>query len=83
MLMFSPRKLKALEGCKSSTQQQLTSLSTQLNATGARALEEFNVSIRRDPDRHLPEDGTVHQLTSNVLSFMNQVLSTADVTEST
>jgi len=65
---------KALEVCKPSTQQQLTSLSTQLNATGARALEEFNVSIRRDPDRHLPEDGTVHQLTSNVLSFMNQTL---------
>jgi len=65
---------KALDGCKPSTQQQLTALSSQLNATGARALEEFNVSIRRDPDRHLPEDGTVHQLTSNVLSFMNQTL---------
>jgi len=71
---------KVLEGCKGSTLQQLPHLGLQLNNCGAKALDEFNMGMRRDPDKHLPEDGTVHQLTSNVLGFMNQMLDYQQIT---
>jgi exocyst complex protein 7 len=41
---------------------------------GARALEDFIESVRSDPSTQLPKDGTVHELTSNVLVFLEQLL---------
>ena len=45
---------------------------------GAKALEDLIESIRADPSTQLPKDGTVHELTSNVLVFLEQLLDYAD-----
>jgi Exo70 exocyst complex subunit. len=41
---------------------------------GAKALEDFIDRIRTDSTSSLPPDGTVHQLTSDVLVFVQQLL---------
>ncbi|ESO13234.1 hypothetical protein HELRODRAFT_159872 [Helobdella robusta] len=49
-------------------------------AEGCKALEEFVDSIRNDPDKSsMPKDGTVHELTSNAMFFMEQLLEYSDV----
>lgn len=45
---------------------------------GAKALEDFIESLRSDSVTQLPKDGTVHELTSNVLMFLEQLLEYAD-----
>ena len=45
---------------------------------GAKALEDFIESIRTEPSTQLPRDGTVHELTSNVLVFLEQLLEYVD-----
>lgn len=39
-----------------------------------KALEDFIESLRSDSVTQLPRDGTVHELTSNVLIFLEQLL---------
>lgn len=39
-----------------------------------KALEDFIESLRLDSVTQLPKDGTVHELTSNVLMFLEQLL---------
>ncbi|KAG1684835.1 Exocyst complex component 7 [Nymphon striatum] len=41
---------------------------------GAKALEDFIENIRNDMDKQMPKDGTVHQQTSNVMMFLEQLL---------
>lgn len=41
---------------------------------GVKALEDFIESLRLDSVTQLPKDGTVHELTSNVLMFLEQLL---------
>ncbi|MCI4384659.1 hypothetical protein PGIGA_G00041160 [Pangasianodon gigas] len=47
-----------------------------METTGAKALEEFADSIKNDPDKeyNMPKDGTVHELTSNAILFLQQLL---------
>lgn len=45
---------------------------------GAKALEEFIESVHGDPSTQLPSDGTVHELTSNVLMFLEQLTDYTD-----
>lgn len=46
---------------------------------GSKALEDFIESIRNDSSSGLPKDGTVHELTSNVLVFLEQLLDYSDM----
>lgn len=43
-----------------------------------KALEDFIESLRSDSVTQLPKDGTVHELTSNVLMFLEQLLEYTD-----
>lgn len=38
-----------------------------------RALEDFIENVRNEQTSQLPKDGTVHELTSNVLMFLEQL----------
>ncbi|XP_076855896.1 exocyst complex component 7 isoform X5 [Brachyhypopomus gauderio] len=65
-----------LQGTAASTKNKLPSLITSMETTGAKALEEFADSIKNDPDKeyNMPKDGTVHELTSNAILFLQQLL---------
>ncbi|KAJ8966528.1 hypothetical protein NQ314_003481 [Rhamnusium bicolor] len=49
-----------------------------LHSTGSKALEDFIESIRSDSVTQLPTDGTVHEMTSNVIMFLEQLLDYTD-----
>ncbi|KAB5555896.1 hypothetical protein PHYPO_G00039380 [Pangasianodon hypophthalmus] len=63
-------------GTAASTKNKLPTLITSMETTGAKALEEFADSIKNDPDKeyNMPKDGTVHELTSNAILFLQQLL---------
>uniref|UniRef100_A0A672IDJ4 Exocyst complex component 7 n=1 Tax=Salarias fasciatus TaxID=181472 RepID=A0A672IDJ4_SALFA len=65
-----------LQGTAASTKNKLPTLITAMETIGARALEEFADSIKNDPDKeyNMPKDGTVHELTSNAILFLQQLL---------
>uniref|UniRef100_A0A8P4FXL1 Exocyst complex component 7 n=1 Tax=Dicentrarchus labrax TaxID=13489 RepID=A0A8P4FXL1_DICLA len=60
-----------LQGTAASTKNKLPTLITSMETIGAKALEEFADSIKNDPDKeyNMPKDGTVHELTSNVINL--------------
>lgn len=64
-----------LEGCQAPTRAKLASLLSTLDNTGAKALEEYTVSVRGDPDKasNMPRDGTVHELTNHTIIFLTQL----------
>uniref|UniRef100_T1J1M1 Vitellogenin domain-containing protein n=1 Tax=Strigamia maritima TaxID=126957 RepID=T1J1M1_STRMM len=49
-----------------------------LRAMSLKALEDFIESIKSDLDRQMPKDGTVHQLTSNAMMFLEQLMDYAE-----
>ncbi|XP_067100825.1 exocyst complex component 7 isoform X3 [Osmerus mordax] len=65
-----------LQGTAASTKNKLPTLITSMETVGAKALEEFADSIKNDPDKeyNMPKDGTVHELTSNAILFLQQLL---------
>ncbi|XP_074518921.1 exocyst complex component 7 isoform X3 [Halichoeres trimaculatus] len=65
-----------LQGTAASTKNKLPTLITSMETIGAKALEEFADSIKNDPDKeyNMPKDGTVHELTSNAILFLQQLL---------
>ncbi|XP_056152998.1 exocyst complex component 7 isoform X2 [Lampris incognitus] len=65
-----------LQGTAASTKNKLPTLITAMETIGAKALEEFADSIKNDPDKeyNMPKDGTVHELTSNAILFLQQLL---------
>uniref|UniRef100_UPI00398F7E04 exocyst complex component 7 isoform X1 n=1 Tax=Pristiophorus japonicus TaxID=55135 RepID=UPI00398F7E04 len=67
---------QVLQGTAASTKNKLPILITSMETTGAKALEEFADSIKNDPDKeyNMPKDGTVHELTSNAILFLQQLL---------
>ncbi|MGH0145452.1 UNVERIFIED_CONTAM: hypothetical protein FKN15_059884 [Acipenser sinensis] len=67
---------QVLQGTAASTKNKLPSLITSMETIGAKALEEFADSIKNDPDKeyNMPKDGTVHELTSNAILFLQQLL---------
>ncbi|XP_069056310.1 exocyst complex component 7 isoform X3 [Pleurodeles waltl] len=67
---------KVLQGTAASTKNKLPNLITSMETTGAKALDDFADSIKNDPDKeyNMPKDGTVHELTSNAILFLQQLL---------
>ncbi|XP_061665516.1 exocyst complex component 7 isoform X6 [Syngnathoides biaculeatus] len=65
-----------LQGTAAGTKNKLPALITSMENIGAKALEEFADSIKNDPDKeyNMPKDGTVHELTSNAILFLQQLL---------
>ncbi|KAI5723839.1 hypothetical protein M8J76_011609 [Diaphorina citri] len=54
--------------------KHLSLMKPDFERVGAKALEDFIDRIRTDSTSSLPPDGTVHQLTSDVLVFVQQLL---------
>jgi len=71
-----PEFERVVEGCE--MRSKFASILNTLHTTGAKALEDLVDNIRCDPSTQLPRDGTVHELTSNVLVFLEQLLDYTD-----
>ncbi|XP_074777785.1 exocyst complex component 7 isoform X13 [Athene noctua] len=73
---MKPEFDQVLQGTAAGTKNKLPGLITSMETTGARALEEFADNIKNDPDKeyNMPKDGTVHELTSNAILFLQQLL---------
>ncbi|XP_038597956.1 exocyst complex component 7 isoform X4 [Tachyglossus aculeatus] len=67
---------QVLQGTAASTKNKLPGLIASMETTGAKALEDFADNIKNDPDKeyNMPKDGTVHELTSNAILFLQQLL---------
>ncbi|XP_073876708.1 exocyst complex component 7 isoform X15 [Macaca fascicularis] len=67
---------QVLQGTAASTKNKLPGLITSMETIGAKALEDFADNIKNDPDKeyNMPKDGTVHELTSNAILFLQQLL---------
>lgn len=74
LTLMKPDFERAVEGCDVNIRNQFSNILNTLHATGAKALEDFIDRIRTDSTSTLPPDGTVHQLTSDVLVFVQQLL---------
>nr|CAD7462409.1 unnamed protein product [Timema tahoe] len=78
LLTMKPEFERTVEGCDFYVRSKFASILNTLHGTGSKALEEFVESVRSDPSTQLPKDGTVHELTSNVLVFLEQLLDYVD-----
>jgi exocyst complex protein 7 len=68
------------DGCTLEVQSKFQGLVVALQATIARSLEEFVEYIKSDQiHTKVPKDGTVHELTSNVMIFLVQLLGYLDI----
>ncbi|XP_052051095.1 exocyst complex component 7 isoform X4 [Apodemus sylvaticus] len=67
---------QVLQGTAASTKNKLPGLIASMETIGAKALEDFADNIKNDPDKeyNMPKDGTVHELTSNAILFLQQLL---------
>ncbi|XP_030762961.1 exocyst complex component 7 isoform X2 [Sitophilus oryzae] len=69
---------RTVEQCDLNVKQKFDSILQMLQSTGAKALDDFIESLRSDSVTQLPPDGTVHELTSNVIMFLEQLLDYSD-----
>lgn len=61
--------------------KRIPRLLAQLQDIGRSVMEEFIDTVKSDPEKesNMPKDGTVHELTSNTMMFVQQLAATADV----
>ncbi|XP_071966009.1 exocyst complex component 7-like [Antedon mediterranea] len=72
-----------LTGTAPSTRHKLPDLMRTLQQTGSNALDEFFEIVKNDPDKsNMPKDGTVHELTSNAVIFLENLQEFIDTTSS-
>lgn len=62
------------DGCSKDVTNKFQGLTVTLETTIYKALEEFVEHIKTHGDLKVPRDGTVHELTSNVMLFIVQLL---------
>ena len=67
------------DGCTPDVLTKFQGLVVTLQTTINRALEEFIDFIKTDIDTKVPKDGTVHELTCNVMMFICQLLNYMDI----
>ncbi|KAL0278361.1 UNVERIFIED_CONTAM: hypothetical protein PYX00_000199 [Menopon gallinae] len=78
LLNMKPEFDKTVQGCDRNVKTKFMTILNTLHSTGAKALEDFIESVRNDSNSQLPKDGTVHELTSNVLVFLEQLTEYTD-----
>ncbi len=76
LMQVKPKMDRTLEGCDPSVRSRYNTLAHQFFVTGQMALDGFVENVRSDPTgrEKMPKDGTVFQLTSNVILFLEQLL---------
>ncbi len=67
------------DGCTHEVQTKFQGLVVTLQTTISKSLEEFIDYIKSDIHTKVPKDGTVHELTSNVMIFVVQLLGYLDI----
>ncbi|KAI1285928.1 Exocyst complex component 7 [Halotydeus destructor] len=67
------------DGCSPEVLSKFQGLVVNLQTTIMKALEEFVDYIKSDNDTKVPRDGTVHELTNNVMIFIVQLLNYIDI----
>ncbi|XP_077297926.1 exocyst complex component 7 [Arctopsyche grandis] len=77
LLALKPEFERTVEHCDINVKSKFSSILTTLHTTGVKALEDFIESVKSD-NGTLPVDGTVHELTTNVLVFLDQILDYSD-----
>lgn len=68
-----------LDGCDDEVQKKLHTLGVTLQTTISKSLEEYIDFIRNDSPQRVPKDGTVHELTSNVMLFLENLQAYMDI----
>jgi exocyst complex protein 7 len=76
LMNVKPRMDRTMEGCDAAVRSKYNSMIGQFFTTGTMALDRFIDGIRSDSTTRekMPKDGTVFQLTSNVILFLEQLL---------
>lgn len=76
LMLLKPQMDRTLEGCDASIRSKYNQLLNQFFNAGSMALDSFLDGIRSDVTSRekMPKDGTVFQLTSNVMLFLEQLL---------
>lgn len=70
---------KLLEGCDSGVRTRFYAMVNSLHTTCGKALEDFAESVRSESAAApLPKDGTVYEMTSNVVLFLGQLTDLSD-----
>lgn len=63
-----------LQGTSEVVRGKFPQLISALEVIGAKALDEFYDFVKNDPDKaNMPKDGTVHELTSNSIIFLESI----------
>lgn len=70
------------DGCQSEALARFQGLTITFQATISKSLEEFANFILSDNDMKVPGDGTVHELTNNVMIFIEQLHEYLDIMSS-
>lgn len=68
-----------LDGCSQEVISKFQGLVINLQTTISKALNEFIDFVKSDADTKVPKDGTVHELTSNVLIFVVNLHNFVDI----
>lgn len=73
---LQPEYRGVLQGLPSDSFSRFPLLIEQFEKLGLKALDDYTQYIRGDPEKqsNLPKDGTVHELTSNTMWFIEQLL---------
>ncbi|XP_065208876.1 exocyst complex component 7 [Planococcus citri] len=74
LLDMKPDFEKIIESCDFNVRTQFGNVLNKLQNTGSKVLEDFVEHVKSDSNMSLPRDGTVYQLTSDVLFFLEQLL---------
>ncbi|XP_044759450.1 exocyst complex component 7 [Coccinella septempunctata] len=69
---------KTVNDCDLNFKPKFNSILSMLHSTGSKSLDDFIESLKSDSVTQLPSDGTVHELTSNVITFLEQLLDYID-----
>ncbi|BET02952.1 exocyst complex component [Nesidiocoris tenuis] len=78
---IKPEFEKTVEGCDYNVRSQFNSILNTLHSTAAKGLEEVVESLRNDSSSGLPKDGTVAELTSNILVLVSHLADYREVLE--
>ncbi|XP_028967641.1 exocyst complex component 7 [Galendromus occidentalis] len=77
LTQLRPEYEQLMEGC--TQKDQLCKALVRMQTTLNKSLNEFVGSVRNDPVVKMPKDGTVHELTSNVMMMLERLLAFVDM----
>lgn len=70
------------DGCQSEALARFQGLTITFQATISKSLDDFANFVHNDTDMKVPRDGTVHELTNNVMIFIEQLQEYLDIMSS-